>query len=132
MQIRTDANNGIIGPDGNPISAQSIVPQAPSGTLVAVIDSGFTFPQVPRSVSDAIYGRVRGAVYDTKNEIWTVPCDQLLNISFNFGGNNFPIHPLDTVSSDFNSTGADGKPMCTGTVSRHFIIILASVSLFHV
>ena len=79
--------------------------------------ASFTFPQVPRSVSDAIYGRVQGAEYDTNEQLWLVPCDQMLNISFNFGGVNFPIHPLDTVSADFNVTDSSGKTMCVGTVS---------------
>jgi hypothetical protein len=79
-------------------------------------DSGFTFPQVPRTMSDSIYGCVQGAQYDTKEQLWLVPCDQLLNISFNFGGVNYPIHPLDTVSSDFNMTDSSGNPACIGTV----------------
>jgi hypothetical protein len=114
-QILSDKDKGIIGPDGQVIVTDSIVPKAPSGQLVAVFDSGFTFPQVPRSVSDAIYGRVQGAEYDTNEQLWLVPCDQMLNISFNFGGVNFPIHPLDTVSADFNFTDSSGKTMCVGT-----------------
>jgi hypothetical protein len=119
-QVLTDKNIGIIGPDGQPITAESGVSKAPSGTLVAVIDSGFTFSQVPRDVSDHIYGRVQGAVYDVTNQIWTVPCGQLLNLSFNIGGSNFPIHPLDVVSNDFNTTGSNGQPVCLGTVGTLF------------
>jgi hypothetical protein len=95
-QVLTDKNNGVVGPDSKVIDISSIVPKAPDGTLVAVIDSGFTLPQVPREIADAIYGRVQGAVYDTDHQFWTVPCEQLLNISFNFGGVNIPIHPLDS------------------------------------
>jgi hypothetical protein len=68
-------------------------------------------------VSDAIYGRVRGAEYSTTDQLWLVPCDQMLNISFNFGGVNFPIHPLDTISSDFDMTDSNGNVVCVGTVS---------------
>ena len=39
-QALTDKNNGITGPDGLPIRLKSIVPKAPSGQFVAVIDSG--------------------------------------------------------------------------------------------
>ena len=106
-QLYTD-KNGIIGPDGNVIEYDSIVHKAPSGQLVAVIDSGFTLPQVPRSVADAIYGRVQGAEWNAQNEVWTIPCGQLLNISFKFGGVPFPIHPLDTSSSDFGLTNSNG------------------------
>jgi len=81
---------------------------------VAVIDSGFTLPQVPRSVSDTIYGRVQGAVYDTTNQWWTVPCGQYLNISFVLGGVTFPVHPFDTVSSDFGLKDSNGNVICLG------------------
>ncbi|KZP08675.1 acid protease [Athelia psychrophila] len=114
-QILSDKDKGIVGPDGSVISTSSIVPKAPDGQLVAVFDSGYTFPQVPRAVSDAIYGRVQGAEFDVAEQLWLVPCTQMLNISFNFGGVNIPIHPLDTVSADFNVTDSNGKSMCVGT-----------------
>lgn len=36
----TDKDNGIIGPDGQPLKVDSIVPGCPDDQLVAVIDSG--------------------------------------------------------------------------------------------
>lgn len=39
----------------------------------------------------------------------------MLNISFNFGGVNIPIHPLDAVSDDFSMTDSNGQPICIGT-----------------
>lgn len=114
-QVLTDTN-GVIGPDGNTVTLDSIVPSAPNGQLVAVLDTGFTLTQVPRYVSDAIYGRVPGAVYDTKNQYWTVPCDSLINVSFEFGGVQIPIHPLDTVMSEFNYKNANGTSACVGSV----------------
>jgi hypothetical protein len=113
-QALTDEGNGIVGPDGNSIKVKSLVPGAPKDQFVAVIDSGFTFSQVPRDVADQIYGRVRGAFYDTQNEWWLVPCGQYLNISFNFGGVNYPVHPLDTVDDNFSRTDNTGKKVCIG------------------
>ncbi|PPR00432.1 hypothetical protein CVT24_004493 [Panaeolus cyanescens] len=113
-QALTDKDNGIIGPDGQAVKMKSIVPKAPKGQYVAVIDSGFTFSQVPRDVSDAIYGRVRGAYYDTENEWWLVPCGQYLNVSFNFAGINYPVHPLDLVDDNFLRTDPTGKKVCIG------------------
>jgi hypothetical protein len=121
-QVLTDTN-GIIGPDGNTVALDSIVPSAPDGQLVAVLDTGFTLTQVPRYVSDAIYGRVPGAVYDGKNQFWTVPCDSLINVSFKFGGVEIPIHPLDTVMSEFSYKDANGNPACVGSVSLPPIIL---------
>lgn len=113
-QALTDKDNGIIGPDGNVIKIKSIVPKAPSGQLVTVFDSGFTFSQVPRDVSDAIYGRVQGAMYDASKEWWTVPCGQYLNLTFNFGGKPYPIHSLDVVDNNFNIVNPAGQPACIG------------------
>ncbi|KAI0064161.1 acid protease [Artomyces pyxidatus] len=106
--------NGVLGPDGQVIDVSSIVPRAPSKQLVAVFDSGFSLPQVPRAMSDAIYGRVQGAAYDTTNGWWTLPCDQELNLTFIFGGKHFPIHPLDINSNDLGATDANGNPVCVG------------------
>ncbi|KDR82582.1 hypothetical protein GALMADRAFT_237974 [Galerina marginata CBS 339.88] len=114
-QALTDKDKGIIGPDGTPIQMSSIVPRAPDGQYVAVIDSGYTFSQVPRDMSDAIYGRVQGAYYDVKNQWWTVPCGQYLNVSFNFGGVNYPIHPLDLVDDNFAQIDSTGKKVCIGS-----------------
>ena len=113
-QAYTDAN-GVTGPDGKPIAYDSIVPSAPDNQLVAVFDSGFTLPQVPRSMSDAIYGCVQGAAYDEQSGVWTVPCDQLINLTFKFGGIEYPIHPLDVTSSDFNMVNSLGQTACVGT-----------------
>ncbi len=49
-QIYTD-KNGVLGPDGQPIETESIVPKSPDGQLVAVFDSGFTLPQVRLKLS---------------------------------------------------------------------------------
>lgn len=136
-QVLTDTN-GIIGPDGNTISLDSIVPSAPHGQLVAVLDTGFTLTQVPRYVSDAIYGRVPGAAYDVKNQFWTVPCDSLINVSFEFGGVQIPIHPLDTVMSEFNYKNANGTTECVGSVRSspsvglYCLTILSSVPTDHI
>ncbi|KAF7364913.1 Aspartic peptidase A1 [Mycena venus] len=125
-QALTDKDNTVTGPDGNVINIKSIVPKAPKGQMVAVFDSGFTFSQVPRDMSDAIYGRVQGAVYDTKNEWWTVPCGQMINLTFHFGGVAFPIHPLDVVDDNFKILDKNGNHVCIGA----FQPITSAFSLF--
>ncbi|KAJ7791230.1 acid protease [Mycena olivaceomarginata] len=111
-QALTDKDKTVIGPDGNVINIDSIVPKAPDGQMVAVFDSGFTFSQVPRDMSDAIYGRVQGAVYDSKNEC--------------FGGKAFPIHPLDVVDDNFKILDKNGNHVCIGA----FQPITSAFSLF--
>ncbi|KAJ7029306.1 aspartic peptidase A1 [Mycena alexandri] len=73
--------------------------------------------RLPRDMSDAIYGRVQGAVYDSTNEWWTVPL---------FGGVAFPIHPLDVVDDNFKILDKNGNPVCIGA----FQPITSAFSLF--
>ncbi|KAF8585027.1 acid protease [Ramaria rubella] len=105
----------IYGPDGQSIPLDSVVAGTAANKLVSIFDSGFTLPQVPRSVSDAIYGRVQGAEFDTQNGVWGIPCDQEVNLTIAIGGQNYTVHPLDTSSSDLNYTTPSGKPACVGT-----------------
>ncbi|KAG1766173.1 aspartic peptidase domain-containing protein [Suillus occidentalis] len=91
--------NGIIGPDGKPITIKTQVTNTsyPNNATV-VFDTGFTFPQVPAYVAEALYGNVPGASLTNVagiGEIWALPCDQELNATFLFAGIKFPIHPLD-------------------------------------
>ncbi|KAI0675295.1 aspartic peptidase domain-containing protein [Trametes maxima] len=104
---------GIIGPDGQPVKA-SVNKQ-----LKVIFDSGYTLPQVPKAVADAIYSRVPGAKYvnisATATPVWTLPCTVELNITFKFAGVSYPVHPLDTVMDDLQGPLDDsGKPSCVG------------------
>lgn len=115
----TTVLDAIIGPDGKNIPLDSIVDNTPSGKLTTVIDSGFSLPQVPRKVSDAIYGRVNGASYSVENGVWLIPCGQELNITIVFGGIHFPIHPLDTSSCEHREINtAEVTVLTDGYISR--------------
>lgn len=125
--------SGVIGPGGDDISIESIVPHVSGGKMVAVLDSGFTFSQVPRKLSDAIYGRVQGATYNTEEGIWQLPCKQNLSLAFVFGGVTMPMHPLDIVNNDLGASDPNG--LCNGAVSvirynvqRSFLLTSAAVS----
>lgn len=113
-QILLD-KNGIIGPDGQVINVTSIVDGG--SQLNAVLDTGFSLPQVPRQVSDAIYGRIPGAAFGdvgrNAGETWYFPCDVEVNLTLVFGGVQYPVHPLDT-SLTWNDNGTD---FCIGSVS---------------
>jgi len=108
--------NGTIGPDGNPVQVTSKIKGAGS-KLQAAFDTGFSLPQVPKAIADAFYGRVPGAKFQNLTgvgEIYVVPCEAELNVSFVFGGVKIPIHPLDTVTDSLDKTDALGNPICIG------------------
>ncbi|KAI1783139.1 acid protease [Ganoderma leucocontextum] len=77
---------------------QSRIEGVPTGRIAAALDTGSSFPALPPAAVDAIYGSVPGAVYDNITEVWLVPCDRSPNVTFVFGGLQFPVHPLDLTS----------------------------------
>ncbi|KAG6815160.1 hypothetical protein H0H93_010747 [Arthromyces matolae] len=123
FQVLLD-KDGLIGTDGRPIPVNSeVASNASDKRITAVIDTGFTLPQVPSSVAEAIYGRFHGAqlvTTESVGKIWLLPCLQEVNITFQFGGKLFPIHPLDatldpTVIGLSEITDSKGNPLCIGT-----------------
>jgi hypothetical protein len=153
--------DGIIGPNGQPIQVQSGVKSTQNrNQLTATFDTGFSFPQVPqcvihmstfpspcfysapspsffiyqqkhlfqREVSNAIYSGVPGASLESVEglgQIWFIPCDAEINITFKIGGQTYPVHPLDTNSDDA-LTNPDGQN-CVGAV-RLVLVALISTS----
>jgi len=112
-------SDGIIAPDGNAISIKSNASYAPthnSHQLQAVLDTGFSLPQFPEYVVDAIYSGISGAhkesISSLNGDVWVLDCTSEVNVSFKIGGQTFPIHPLD-----LNQQGQDdsGKNICFGT-----------------
>lgn len=57
----------------------------PEGSVVVVLDSGYTYPPIPKNAVDAIYAGIDGAYYDTVNNLWIVPCNKAANVVFQFG-----------------------------------------------
>lgn len=60
-----------------------------------------------RSVAQAIYGNISGASLQnvSGSEMWILPCDSAVNISFKFGGQTYPVHPLDAVFDGNSDVG---------------------------
>lgn len=118
FQVLLD-EDGLIGPDGKPISLNTDVSTAANKKqATVVIDTGFSLPQLPRSffkiffrpvvwissinrpAASAIYSGFHGAeLYniDTVGQVWIVPCMQEVNITFKFAGKRYSIHPLDAT-----------------------------------
>jgi len=66
-------------------------------------------------VSNAIYSGVPGGSLESVEglgQIWLIPCDAEINITFKIGGQTYPVHPLDTNADDV-LTNPDGQT-CLG------------------
>ncbi|KAF4617110.1 hypothetical protein D9613_005968 [Agrocybe pediades] len=122
-QILLDPD-GIVGPDGKTIPFVTDVEGTENKKQATVVlDSGFTLPQVPRTVSDAIYSRFYGSEFvqiKGLGGVWIVPCEQEVNVTFSFAGKEYPIHPLDMTMHPSNVnlsdiSTANGEMGCLGT-----------------
>ncbi|KAF8650126.1 hypothetical protein AX16_005363 [Volvariella volvacea WC 439] len=123
FQVLLD-EDGLIGPDGQPIEMRTRVDETTNKRrTMAVVDTGFSLPQLPKTASDAIYSRIDGAEFGlvaNVGEVWIIPCDREVNITFKFAGKRYPIHPLD-ASLDPTLLGlprirnSRGQACCIGT-----------------
>ncbi|KAF8964425.1 aspartic peptidase domain-containing protein [Flammula alnicola] len=123
LQILLDPD-GIIGPDGQAIPVESSVLQTVNKKQATVVlDCGFTLPQLPRSVVDAIYSGFSESEYREVPGIggaYVLPCEQEVNITFKFSGKAYPIHPLDMTLEPLSIKlpslqTSDGQKACIGT-----------------
>jgi hypothetical protein len=86
--------------------------------LIARLDTGYSFSQLPKIATDAIYSNITGAEFDPVNFWWTVPCKTEINVTFMIQGFNYIIHPLDV---SLLASGPGGRTVCIGTVSYPLI-----------
>ncbi|KAI0645476.1 acid protease [Trametes meyenii] len=92
----------------------------PEGKVAAVLDTGFSLPPLPPPAVDAIYSTIPGAVFDSDGGLWIVPCNASTNLTFVFGGQEFPVHPLDLtlpVAAPFKDSDGNvsNKTVCVNT-----------------
>ncbi|KAJ7473379.1 aspartic peptidase domain-containing protein [Mycena latifolia] len=131
---------------GVPVEWPSYDAQVPAGQNVVDLDTGTTNFEVPaqartyfyvylapphvNQVRDAIYSAVPGAVlaknssipnskFSEDKDVWIVPCTTAVNLTTKFGGQEFPIHPLDitdlTVIHDRTGTN---YTVCVGSITN--------------
>ncbi|KAL1950661.1 hypothetical protein VTO73DRAFT_5785 [Trametes versicolor] len=89
---------------------KSSVPGTPDGKVVALLDTGYSFPPLPPAAVDAIYSSIPGAVRDPSLGFpWVVPCNASLKLSFVFAGQEFFVHPLDLTYVATDVVGTSGN-----------------------
>ena len=68
---------------------KSVVAEAGPGQQVVVLDTGFTFSQIPPAAVDFIYSSIPGATFNQSSGLWVVPCENTTELTFEFGYGNF-------------------------------------------
>ncbi|TDL23449.1 acid protease [Rickenella mellea] len=72
---------------------------------LALFDTSGSTSKIPPSYQDAIYGHVKGAVFNSTTGYYTVPCNTNIELSFTFAGVDYPVHPIDTVLAQDDGKG---------------------------
>ncbi|TFY62022.1 hypothetical protein EVG20_g6851 [Dentipellis fragilis] len=67
----------------------------PKGKVVTLLDTGTSGAQISIEAAKMIYENMPGAVYNAPDNQWLLPCNVSTNVTLTFGGQKFPIHPLD-------------------------------------
>jgi len=99
---------------------KSTVPNAPSGKLISVLDTGASSMSIPRELVSAIYSSVDGAVYFDEVDMWFVPCLAAPEVALWFGGKRYPMHPLDTTQPHGFQFGTwPNQTYCTSAISPY-------------
>ncbi|VDC00074.1 unnamed protein product [Peniophora sp. CBMAI 1063] len=103
--------------NGKAVSLNSSIRGVPRGKAIANLDSGTSTALVPRSVVDAMYGGIPGALYSDPDQTWIVPClGDAPNITITLGGKEVYIHPLD-LTTVLDLRPDDNFTVCMGTFS---------------
>ncbi|KAG8708040.1 hypothetical protein FRC09_001478 [Ceratobasidium sp. 395] len=88
----------------------------PQGKLAAVLDTGYSVPQVTTQLAHDIYTSMGGVLYkgDT-NSLYMVPCMAETKLAFYIGGHTINIHPLDVTNVVTQVWGGQNVTYCYGT-----------------
>ncbi|KAF8706625.1 Acid protease, partial [Rhizoctonia solani] len=86
----------------------------PAGKVSAVLDTGYSLPQLSPDLAHAIYSAMGGVLIDdSNNTAYAVPCMAEAQLVFSIGGHTIPIHPLDlTQVHTVTSTRGTNYTVC--------------------
>ncbi|KAJ7056849.1 aspartic peptidase domain-containing protein [Mycena amicta] len=113
--------------NGKKINWPSTMAQAPAGKNIVHLDTGTTNIMMPVEQVAAIYSAIPGAVlspdssipmikFSESKDVFVVPCNATPNVVASFGGQDFPIHPLDVTDMEVVTSpdGTTNYTVCVG------------------
>ncbi|KAJ7169191.1 aspartic peptidase domain-containing protein [Mycena crocata] len=97
---------------------------------LVLLDTGTTNILMRPDMRDSIYSKIPGAVlaknsslrnayWSSDRDVWVVPCNASLDLSAIFGGQPYPLHPLD-MTQMYTSVGPNGVnyTVCVGSITN--------------
>ncbi|KAJ3527937.1 hypothetical protein NMY22_g9597 [Coprinellus aureogranulatus] len=106
--------------DGTAVNLTGGTGGVPGGGIPTLLDTGAPTGILPEKVRDRIYGSIPGALSFVQGRVryWLVPCNATAVVEFEFGGQRFPMHPLDLSGvTGYTSKGGKEYTACVGTIS---------------
>ncbi|KAH9848546.1 aspartic peptidase domain-containing protein [Lenzites betulinus] len=101
----------------SPTTLDSFNISLPDNSVLATFDTGSSLILGPRAFADAVYKNIPGAHLappDGSNQTqYIIPCNSKVNVTWSFGGNLYPMHPIDAV---YFYQASNGTFMCFGSI----------------
>ncbi|KAJ7107988.1 aspartic peptidase domain-containing protein [Mycena crocata] len=104
--------------------------KTPSGKNLVLLDTGTTNILMRPDMRDSIYSKIPGAVlaknsslrnayWSGDRDVWVVPCNASMDFSAVFGGQPYPIDPLD-MTQMYTKVGPNGVKytICVGSITN--------------
>ncbi|PPQ86178.1 hypothetical protein CVT25_006921 [Psilocybe cyanescens] len=97
--------------DNQAIDVVSTIAGVPAGQSQALLDTGDPNAILPVAMYNALYSRIPGSALHegATGSIWIIPCNTTTHVEVAFGGERYPIHPLDlsTISDPLTINGEE-------------------------
>ncbi|KAJ7659832.1 aspartic peptidase domain-containing protein [Mycena rosella] len=110
-----------ISVDGVGIPIGSVVPNAPNGSLVVLMDTGTPTASLPPDILYAIYSQIPGASVAVQDDqmLFVIPCNSTSIVTVTIGGLPYPFHPLDLSDIYTPVDNGDGQnyTACISSIS---------------
>ncbi|KAF7796362.1 hypothetical protein EIP86_007539 [Pleurotus ostreatoroseus] len=105
--------------NGVPFQLSTSTPGMPSGKIITLMDSGTSDALLPKEVVDFIYSNMPGSLFvgNVPNAAfqWLLPCNGTANVSFTYGGIDFPVHYQDLINGGSVSLPIQGQSLSVTT-----------------
>ncbi|KAF7349856.1 Acid protease [Mycena venus] len=109
-----------INVNGVDLVLESAVPNAPNGSIVAVMDTGTPTATLPPDLLYALYSQIPGAIVGVQDGDMTfiIPCNTSTMITVVIGGFGYIIHPLDLsdIKTNIPDDNGNNVTVCVGTI----------------
>ncbi|KAF8057031.1 aspartic peptidase domain-containing protein [Lyophyllum atratum] len=101
--------------NGVPIKIASTIKGVPKGKALTLVDTGNPSGSFSGAIMEGIFSKIEGAVRDSSERVWIVPCTVTPTVELVLGGQSFPMHPLDLTEVSSVPIEGVNHTVCTNS-----------------